>query len=516
MEKDRKIAGAAPESLILAQLFHGRNLVLFLFLGMIAGAMLLLMQLAPPRLNNPVDFLSFGIFLLPVVGIWFAIREMTRIRIENAVSRITGAESDQVLTEVRAKERARIELNEVEGMLPANPSPMLFTPELFRRVIALARDRKFETAVILTQPIKDLSSRALYRIKLLQSFCLKLGILGTFMGLIFAFSNLKLSSDATALAASLDTISDALKFSFATSIAGIIGAVILGLIFWIVSRRQETFYREMDGAVESLIALTRNSINRDDFISEFTQVGYAVRELSSKTHAQTMEIHRQNQALEAGLTGVQTVGSHFETWTASFLENQRVFLENVRQSYDLLSPAELSELLAKQMENALAGVRETVRKSLGDLDSNFANMNTFFTTMQKNILDLEMKHEARSNALLEQHRALMSSKSDLVDSTREMMKNQKSLLEVIKAFDVREELKASYENISETLTASNDQIGDRIEAQLRLLTREIAGFSRVMEKDLIDRRSRGPIGFLRSIFRRRKKQDTNQRWRRAR
>jgi hypothetical protein len=61
---------------------------------------------------------------------------------------------------------------------------------LFQRICKEAKDRKFESSIYLVQPYREEFMERVHEITNLQRRALRLGIFGTFLGLILAISQL--------------------------------------------------------------------------------------------------------------------------------------------------------------------------------------------------------------------------------------------------------------------------------------------------------------------------------------
>lgn len=61
---------------------------------------------------------------------------------------------------------------------------------LFQRICKEAKDRNFESSIYLVQPYREEFMEKVHEITNLQRIALRLGIFGTFLGLILAISQL--------------------------------------------------------------------------------------------------------------------------------------------------------------------------------------------------------------------------------------------------------------------------------------------------------------------------------------
>ncbi|WP_456438580.1 MotA/TolQ/ExbB proton channel family protein [Psychroserpens sp.] len=121
----------------------------------------------------------------------------------------------------------------------------------------------------MTRTYKEESYKDLFKVSSAQKIALRLGILGTFVGLILAFVSLE---DINQMDQNFSKITNALQYSFSTSIAGLQVSIFLALFTLLLNKRLETYFKLMEDAAQTAISLSRNSINKDAFLVSFDQM----------------------------------------------------------------------------------------------------------------------------------------------------------------------------------------------------------------------------------------------------
>mgnify|MGYP006897343795 CR=1 FL=1 len=97
------------------------------------------------------------------------------------------------------------------------------------------------------------------------------------------------------------TITGALQYSFSTSIAGLQGSIILALFMLLLHKKREAYFKEMEDAAQITIALSRNSINKDEFLASFDQMKDSLEDVRDSVYDHQAETKLQTKAIKEGL-----------------------------------------------------------------------------------------------------------------------------------------------------------------------------------------------------------------------
>ncbi len=332
-----------------------------------------------------------SIYSLAIWAIVLVVKAISKIEIESAIAIVLNNGTSSELSAIRGKQKQRIELDQIEdSFFPDNPNSDLSMLRLGRLVIEEAKDRKFDSAVVLMDPYKEESVSELYKINVIQKAALHLGILGTFIGLIAAFTGLgsnMLSSDSL-----ITEIIPSLEYSFKTSIAGLLATIVISFFMILARRKQDDLFKHMEDATNSLLSLARNSINRDDFISEFNQINESVRHLDERVYDQTQEVHNQTKSIGDGLLRLGKVNEQFNGFLKDLTNREKVFLDEVKEFHKILSPKTISEELKVNMEKSVEGINAMINddisrkiKRYDELDKSVSEINHSLIKVASNL-----------------------------------------------------------------------------------------------------------------------------------
>jgi biopolymer transport protein ExbB/TolQ len=348
----RAVAGADPRALVWQPRFWRGQLPLGTIL---LGSAVLLRVLAPYTYSwsdGWSGYLSVAVQLLAVWGVVICVQGLATLDVDTALAAEMEARGSEYLVSLRSGTRARVDLDEAERTIaPSNPaSPTPAPVRLFQQIIKEARDRRFESGGILTQPYREEALEDIFRLQNLQKIALWLGILGTFVGLLVALqrADLGTTSDPEGLARMVQEMYGGLFISFTASVAGLEVAIILGFLLLVVRKRQERYFAVLESAVVTLLSVARHAVNRDDFLAEFSQVNAAMRELSGRVYEQTQEtseglqgVHRrleaQNARIDTGLAKLVETRGEFDGFLRQIGETEREFIADLRRVFHAAS-----------------------------------------------------------------------------------------------------------------------------------------------------------------------------------
>lgn len=350
----------SPQSL-LKQRFFWESQTRFLVLSVL-GALFILV-LVPVTYHGAALMSSylFTLFiqLFVVWGLYLGVRIIAEIGVEQAIVDHIESRGTDHLRKIQKNQAHMVDLDRLESdFLPYNPSnPIPAMIRLFQHICKEAKDHKFESSIHVIQPYKDESIGRIFELQNVQTIALRLGILGTFVGLILAISRLLtlkdvLSSDQGFFRIISDLFND-LYISFSTSIAGLEVAIILAFLISVVRQKQDAYFRSMENAVVTMLSLARHSINKDDFQVEFSQINNSIKQLDNKYYQQTQKItdhilaveqtiSRQTTEIQTGIVELANAKAKFEGFLADINEIQRKFIADMKDIYDVLSMKRLT------------------------------------------------------------------------------------------------------------------------------------------------------------------------------
>jgi len=362
------------------------------FLLICSGGALAFFLLAPYTYENVKDFvlLTIMIHALAVWGAYLTIKSIAVLYVETAILNVIDNRALGLLRSVKAKQITPIDLDSLEArVLPDNTSkPVPAMIRLFQHICKEARDRKFESSVNVLDPYREEPLEDLFKLQNLQKIALWLGILGTFIGLMLAIQSGNISGLPTMqdFARIVQSMFKDLYISFSASLAGLEVAVVLGFFLLLLRKKQKLYFERMESAVITMLSLARNSINPDDFLSEFSQVSTAMTQLTNSVSAQTTvlsnrldalqkQIIAQNEQITNGLQSLMSTGKAFDRFLTTMTDDQRQFIEDVRSVYDTVSLKRMGTTLQGTIDKAGHHIADTIKPNVALISDRLASFN---------------------------------------------------------------------------------------------------------------------------------------------
>ncbi|GGD05244.1 MotA/TolQ/ExbB proton channel family protein [Hyunsoonleella pacifica] len=303
-----------------------------------------------------------SIFILALYANYLVLSGIASLQVETANAMVIFRDMGDVLRKIRGEERKRIELDEMELFLADNPDKNIAMLRLARGIISDARDRKFDSPAVIMQPYKHESIRYLAKVVTIQKIALQLGITGTFIGLIAAF--IELNNNNIGDSSLADIIIPSLKYAFITSIAGLIAAIAIGILMLLYRKMQDKFFRQMEYATQTMIALARNSINKDDFINEFGQLNNALDQVQKRIYDQSREVADQTSNISNGLSKLNEVKNEFYNFLGQLSDEEKTFLKEIRDYHRNISPQKISENLKESFTGTVTSIAGLLEDNL--------------------------------------------------------------------------------------------------------------------------------------------------------
>lgn len=337
------------------------QLLAVLIAGLIIG--ILLMPLTSPRNDNLLSCLVILIYPLAIWGAYRATKILAEIELEHSIVAAVERQGSEKLAEIRGNPTRRIDLNHLEEtIIPrcgGTTTPAMV--QMFQHICQDARDHSFESRVTVMHPHREKALAGILELQNIQKLALRLGILGTFVGLLMAIISLaesvqdtpaastaadlfqRLHQDQEHFAFIASRLFDALHVSFGTSVAGLEVSVLLGVVMMMMHRRIESYFRDMEDAAGTMLSLARNAINQDSFFTEFSQIRNAMGQLEERIYQQTRSISRefhyvaehlkkQTADFEVGLGRLQKVRKEWTQFMEDMQGTQLRLVEDVDKS----------------------------------------------------------------------------------------------------------------------------------------------------------------------------------------
>ena len=493
-----KMATSSPSRLPLTSLYFWfvDNIALIITLVISGVAFYYLFQLTYPKSDELLAYLSIIIHLFALWGIVVSVLVIARIQVEHAFAIRVDEIASQELREIKSGTKDRIVLEKVGTLLPSNPNPKLAMPRLFQHIIGEARDHRFESSNTAMQPYREEAIGDIFKLQNIQKIALQLGILGTFIGLILALS--QLSPDSSSAMLELKPLFDSLHISFSTSVAGLEVAAILGLLIMVVRQKQEAYFQSMESATDAMISLAQNAINEDNFFTGFKQVENAVNQLTDRIFAQTQQIDVQTTEMRQGILKLAETKAQFNEFLDKIQQSQQHFVQQIHQSqqhfvqemmnvYKAFSPEVITTQLQQGLDNAVNNISNTFNENLVPSLEKITCLHEALQGAQSVLQALENKLKEQNQQLEKVNQELVLAKSTLYSSTQPLITAQKEFIDsaVTQLEKGNQELTQSktdfYSSLRPLIASQNDTFHD-FQHDVKAMSERMTSLNRELQK----------------------------------
>jgi MotA/TolQ/ExbB proton channel family len=380
----RKISESSPERLLKNPIFWIETQKDFLFTLLVALIIIITFfrytySAFSSYLSSLSNIFNLCIHLIGMWGVFVSAKAIATVDIEKALANEIRENGERGIRDKKQIDLSRIE----ENYLPVNKTaPALAMPRLFRHICTEAKNLKFGSSIDIVEPYRDEALESLFTITNIQKIALRAGILGTFIGLLEAITQLtKLDSSQTSLAA-ISSLSNALFISFSTSVAGLEVAIVLGFLLMILRKRQSDYFRDMESAVEIILLLARNANNNDQsrVLGELAKVESVIEQLGKRFYENTQEIQRsiaavlerireQTTEIQSGVQQLRQTKSEFDQFINEIGETQYRFIGEVKGIYNELSLKSFRD----DIKDGIVFAGQTVSNRLGETEASIKN-----------------------------------------------------------------------------------------------------------------------------------------------
>jgi len=415
-ELRQSVAGSSPADLLKQPSFWRRQRT---FLVIICFSAVTFYLLAPYTYESSEGWgmLTIAVQVLALWGAVISARALAKLDVEMAIVCEIEVRGTEYLREIKGGLRTRVDLDSLEQtIVPDNPSdPPLGMIRLFQHICKEAKDRRFESSVAVVQSYREEPLEDIFRLQNLQKIALWLGILGTFIGLLIAIrsGDLNKVEGGEAFLAIIRQMFDGLFISFSASLAGLEVAVILGFFLLLLRKRQEVYFKNMESAAVTMLSLARNSINKDDFLAEFSQITTTVGELSDRVFEQTKDlserivgIHKQikdqTDQIRTGIGKLSTANAQFDGFLKQISESQDQFIGDVKGIYDVISLKNLGATLNASIGVAGKQIADTLGSNVNQMAGQLARFNGSVTALSSTLQN-QAGEAAKSMKSIESH-----------------------------------------------------------------------------------------------------------------
>lgn len=450
LEQLKVIDASSPAHLFTKWYFWKEQLPFTVILIVALFVILLLFDLTYPRSETAFGYLSLFIHVLALVGMYKGASSLASIYFEDAIADYVHRDVEQFIRSIDATEEKKVSLRDVQTRFHFKNEKMGMT-RLFHHVIKEAATRRYDSSVLVMQPYRDETFSFIITLQSLQRIALQLGILGTFIGLILALSELDFSGELDVMRGSMGRLIDSLHFAFSTSIAGLEVAVLVGLIIMWVRKKQLAYFHTMERATIELLSIVRNIYIGDRAIAEFQEVNERINSLERRIEHQQEVIRHQSETLDGGIRQLIQTRGEFDSFLRGITTTQKLFIAEMQGIYDLLSPKKVSE----QLES---GLNAAVQQVANTFDATLSESMQGLTELQSSIAQLETLLSGLKGQTGEQAMQLKT----LIEENKHFIEEAKSLSISVLSEDLRSSIQRAGNEVAGNVKAQMDQLAERI------------------------------------------------------
>ncbi len=479
---DSELATSSLQALFWNPYYWIKNEMVYIVLLVISVLLFILFFDINFPNDDPLNLISVAIYFFGIWGIAIVGKTLINLNIEKAIAKRITVNLGVELSKIRGKEKDKIVLDRILDLFPAT-SPKFSSAmiRLTNYIVQEAKDRKFYSHDVVTRTYKEETYKDIFKINSAQKIALRLGILGTFIGLIYAFVNL---GDVNNMDQNFNRITEALQYAFSTSVAGLQVSVFLALFSLLLNKRREEYFKLMEDSAQVAISLSRNSINKDAFLASFDQMKESLEDVRDSVYDQQAETRAQTEVLKNGIGKLQNVNKDFDKFLAN-ISSEMV------KVYEILSPEKLSKELKDSMERSVKGISSVLNSNLSSqikqYDKFMNNMHQLGNNLDK--IEKQLKGQIQLN-----DKNLAHPKNDAYEAIKNLSIMQKDYLKQIKNAQTGYQMETFFKNLKSELKSDLNQKSDQLFEAVAKLERSLSSYSEIIESKL-PRYSKGKVVF---------------------
>jgi hypothetical protein len=383
--------------------------------------------------------------------------------------------------------------------------------KMMTRIIRDAEDYIYDQREAVVRPYKEELSDSLILFSSLQTTALRVGILGTFVGLIIAIVNLGGIQDIFSVA-KLDKTELFAKFSgelftslhiaFGTSVVGLVVAILLSFFSIYLKTQQKILFSKMDESASEMMSLARRATYNDEgLFSSFAQMKSAMDNLELRIHDEHQGTIRsvevlgdrlveQTKLIDNGivvaseaqqnwqnfLNGIETqqtevfqqsiqqrnkLEKSYEGFLDKLNDREESFIKDLSKAFDFLSVDKLGKSIfdniaqtGQQIENSINLYMQNVTSQITSAGKDIKNIiNSDITKLSRQVETAGNSNEALNNSLV-------SILGNIQDISSQLEKSNKNII----TFDqLQKNLETTLEHVQSAQLSFQKEIQESIE-----------------------------------------------------
>ncbi len=307
---------------------------------------------SPKEIDRSFQYAGYAILVLLSGAVYFRVRgALATLGVNRLVAQQAAKDINALLSAYRQGESRR-SIEDIEALIPKNFSNAGMT-RLLRQVVSEAKNWRFDSMRNLVEPYQTEITSVTAQIDDLQRLALRLGVLGSFIGLMLSISQLPslMGRDPSPgmLTAFLPNFLGPLYLKFGCSIAGLIVSIYAHMMDAAVGREQRTLFREMEDTTAGLLEVASRSINTQGFLNQFDQLRARLKELDEQFVVQNQKL----EDLATPLTRLGTFHESAEKYLQSITAAQDHFFLGMNQLLNTLQLQSVAERFEQGMKTLM-------------------------------------------------------------------------------------------------------------------------------------------------------------------
>jgi hypothetical protein len=368
-----------------------------------------------------------AIYILGLAAFARAARAIARARVETDCARHVAESCEREIRDIRERIREPIDILDVPALWPKNPAKDLATLRLCKAVHVDGLDRQFGAKDSLLTHYADEHMSSIAILQNRQRAALHLGILGTFLGFVFAMPSLVSVTAGAFDVKAFGPLFDALKVCFTTSVVGLVVSLTIGGVHSYVMRRHTMFFQCLEDAANGLMVVVRNARNTRNTAQSFEQVNNSLDQIVDRMASQNDRMQLQTDAFVDGMAKLKTTKYAMDEFIDGISQVNAHVIAAVESITERMSPERFFQQIDEEMQNAIetlgSEIQSSVSSGVDALQASAAALATCSVAVRQDVAEhrdaIATLHEESSRASARMYATLSRGLQEILDQVKE-------------------------------------------------------------------------------------------------
>ena len=248
-----------------------------------------------------------------------------------------------------------------------------------------------------------------------QRAALHMGILGTFLGFVFAMPSLVAMSADTFEPAVFGPLFSSLKVCFTTSVAGLVASLVIGAAHSRVIKLSTTLFQRMEAAMDSLMIVLRNASNDRHAAQSYNQVNHALDRVVARLDRQNDRVQLQADAFVEGMERLHVARQALSCSVDGIEEIRNKVLQQLEDISERVNPERMFESISNQLQQTIDGIAASMETGVS---SGVRAVCYSTSTLNNATRALERESDAHRSASAVMHKAVTGMSDEIGRSIR--------------------------------------------------------------------------------------------------